>query len=770
MSLTLKTEKDATYCKFGAETLSGLVQTLEKQIDGVAENVDIEYVHKMRVASRKLRAAMPLFKACYPKKQFKKWLCEIKNITQLLGEARDLDVQISYVESYLSKIKSPEDTADLQSLIEDYRDRRKAVQLKVGAGLDELQNSAMLNDMKMVLEQTARKLSTTQVDTYQVLDKAYWHIVSHLADFLALEQYVQDENAIAKHHQMRIAAKKLRYTMEIFEPIYNGSLSEEIAIIKQFQDILGDKHDREVWISHLKKLRSTTKDNGQNKVISASEQQANANFLAYVQEAQKVLYSHFVQLWQKATADNFFAKLREKANAAYNQQKKEMENKLLEPNVKVAVLADVHANIHALQTVISDAEARGAEIFLNAGDIVGYGPCPNQVIRLLCVKNAFSIAGNLDREVTEPATKSKGAKRTALKFAQAELKKAHLHYLADLPTEIRLNIADKKVLMVHGSPESIEEHLYHNTPISRFKQLAEKAQADIIVVGHSHDPFHKQVGDVSFINPGSVGRPGDGNPQAAYALFSFNPFHVELIRLDYDVKAAVDVMRKKGLPESFSQMLLRGIAITAITKEDKEKQINDQNCRDLSKHIEEFAKKELADVKHSQQVRKLSLRLFDQLKTMHKMEKVERRWLESAASLHDLGINENPKGHHKRSMTAILNETALPFASEDRRIVASIARYHRKARPKPKHYNIQSLDQVTIEKITALSSLLRLADALDYSHGSLVKNVTVKVGTKKVTIQCATASPLKLEEQAFDKKKDLFEAVFDRKVQLRWIP
>ena len=94
-------QSDMSYCKFGSETLLKLLAVFEDQIDGVIKNDDIEYVHKTRVTSRRLRATMPLFKCCFPRKEFKEWLSEIKKVTRLLGDARDLDVQIAFVEQYM---------------------------------------------------------------------------------------------------------------------------------------------------------------------------------------------------------------------------------------------------------------------------------------------------------------------------------------------------------------------------------------------------------------------------------------------------------------------------------------------------------------------------------------------------------------------------------------------------------------------------------------------------------------------------------------------
>ena len=91
------------YCKFGSEAILKLLEVFEKQIEGVITNNDIEYVHKTRVTSRRLRATMPLFRMCFRRKEFKEWLCEIKKVTRLLGDARDLDVQIVFVEQYMEK-------------------------------------------------------------------------------------------------------------------------------------------------------------------------------------------------------------------------------------------------------------------------------------------------------------------------------------------------------------------------------------------------------------------------------------------------------------------------------------------------------------------------------------------------------------------------------------------------------------------------------------------------------------------------------------------
>ena len=309
----------------------------------------------------------------------------------------------------------------------------------------------------------------------------------------------------------------------------------------------------------------------------------------------------------------------------------------------------------------------------------------------------------------------------------------------------------------------------HDAPPERLEILAEAAKSDLVIVGHSHEQFSRQASGVWFINPGSVGRPDDGNPKAAYAILTFNPFNVELIRLDYDVEATAGALLKKGLPESFAQMLLRGVSLDTVIEDDKLKEnFMTQNCAKAADESWKFAKKYWQDTEHYFQVSKLALQFFDSLSNEHKLSLRERCWLECATILHDIGLSKGRGKHNKESAKMILNDTKLPFTSQERQIVASIARYHRKGLPKRKHYNLAALDSVTMQKVKILAGLLRVADALDYTHQSNVKSLNLKVSTKRITATCVSETKSILEEQAFNKKKDLFERVFAKKLVLIW--
>jgi putative phosphoesterase len=763
-----KCEIDDSYCKFGSQAILELLEGFEKNLNGVEKNEDIECVHRTRVASRKLRAILPLYKFCFPRKKYKKWLKEIKKVTSLLGQARDLDVQITFVKQYCQQIGKVE-KKHISILLRNRVKCRDEVQPKIITELAKLKASGILENIRSFCEEKIEGTSTEPFDVKQVLQRAQWQILFRLDDFLAYGKFVEKEAETIKHHEMRIEAKNLRYVMESFAPQYADKLQDEIRTLKNYQDLLGEKHDLEVWLEFIPEFIEETNSQCRKKIDVEAFKNSLLAFSKFISEERKQRYLSFVQLWTENKTDDFFEMLRDKTNVGLSLNIDRSKQVLENSHVKVAVLSDVHANLQALQRVIQDAEKRGVDLFLNAGDSLGYGPNPNECVECLCEKNALSTIGNYDLEVIEGKANAKGEKKLAWKFTKKELTRFSEGYLKSLPRELRLEAQGKRMLVTHGSPESIEEHIYHDTPVERLMTLAGCAKADVIVIGHSHEQFCRQSNGVYFINPGSVGRPSDENPQTAYALLSFNPFNVELIRLNYDVEEAADELLKKGLPESFAQMLLRGVSLDAITEDDKRKKdLTIENCQLLVAEARRFAQKHGQESKHYAQVTQLALTFFDSLKEEHHLSECERCWLECAAILHDIGLLNGTRQHNRKSAKIILHDTTLPFTSQERQIIASITRYHRNGPPKNRHYNLAAFDSTTIHKVQVLSGLLRVADGLDYTHTSNVKSLKFSVGVKTIAIECIAETQSTLEKQAFNKKKDLLETALGKKLVLRW--
>ena len=127
-----------------------------------------------------------------------------------------------------------------------------------------------------------------------------------------------------------------------------------------------------------------------------------------------------------------------------------------------------------------------------------------------------------------------------------------------------------------------------------------------------------------------------------------------------------------------------------------------------------------------------------------------------------------PKAHQKNTLKLILNETKLPFTSVERQVIANVARYHRKSCPRNKDYDFMSLSTELKRKVKILAGILRLADGLDFSHQSIVQRVEAHVAFEYVTIEgVARLSPV-VEEFAVNKKKEMFEQFFRKKVVVAW--
>jgi putative phosphoesterase len=241
--------------------------------------------------------------------------------------------------------------------------------------------------------------------------------------------------------------------------------------------------------------------------------------------------------------------------------------------MKIALISDIHANSPALDAVLRHAQGQGVERVWNLGDLLGYGPFPEQTLDRIRAIGAVSIIGNYDlkvlkvkRKISKWRKKKHPLKALAFEWAFDQLSRESLSFLRSLPKEIQIQEQAFKILMTHGSPASNSEHLSPSTPEKRLRELARMVDADLILTGHSHIPFFKDVDSVRFINPGSVGRPDDGDPRCSYAILYFaqHGLEVEHYRLAYDVEETIRGVREAKLPEAFTEMFRQGRSLDSI--------------------------------------------------------------------------------------------------------------------------------------------------------------------------------------------------------------
>jgi len=468
--------------------------------------------------------------------------------------------------------------------------------------------------------------------------------------------------------------------------------------------------------------------------------------------------------------------------------------------MKVALIADVHANLPALEAVLDHARQQGVEALWNVGDLVGYGAFPDQVVKRLRDEDVVSIVGNYDLKVLKLKGKKKRKKWRkkkrpekflAFQWAYENLSKKSRKYLHSLPKEREMSVENGdeqppwKILLTHGSPASNEEHLEPDTPEERLRELAAMTEANVVICGHSHQPFvrkvHGGINDipVHFINTGSVGRPDDGDPRASYAVLQIGSdgLRVQHYRLAYDVERAVAAIRERRLPEALAQMMIQGYALDEVMEDPQtwsappidpppwDEGEKEQIIRAVLRVAESYDYEE----EHTHHVTHLTLRLFDELRTLHRFGLEERFWLRCGALLHDIGWIEGRKGHHKTSRNLILG-AGLPFDKREQLIIASIARYHRRALPKDKHDHFAALSPVDQYRVTILAAILRVADGLDRTHRNVVEDLACEISPQRITIRCDVRMyPIPEREQAL-RKGDLFEHAFDRELVIGWRP
>jgi len=448
--------------------------------------------------------------------------------------------------------------------------------------------------------------------------------------------------------------------------------------------------------------------------------------------------------------------------------------------MRIALIGDVHANLPALEAVLADAHERGVEAIWNIGDFVGYGAFPDEVVKRLQQEEALSIIGNYDIKALGVKKKKKKRKDgkvpekwLAFDWAHDNLSKSSRKYLSSLPKEVRLEFEGKRILLTHGSPAANDEYIGTNTSAKRLEELAELADANIVISGHSHRPFKEKFVDVWFINTGSVGRPDDGDPRACYAIMQLRPnfFQLRHYRVEYDVKQAVKAIRKNGLPEDFAQMMIQGRSLDAVleTTEMVETPVSQGISYDESlKAVQALAESCDYEAGHTHQVTRLALKLFDELQPIHHLGAEERFWLNAGALLHDIGWIEGQKGHHKTALRTILHTSILSFVNGKRLIIGSIARYHRGAMPKKKHGHFAALNPWQRHIVTTLAAILRVADGLDRSHQSLVHDLSCEITKKQILIKCSASRPAEIEHMFGLKKGQLLEKVFKRDLAIEW--
>ncbi len=234
--------------------------------------------------------------------------------------------------------------------------------------------------------------------------------------------------------------------------------------------------------------------------------------------------------------------------------------------MKFAVFGDIHGNIEALQAAYEAAQKAGAEKIYHLGDLGGYSPFVNGVVDFLIEHDIEGVQGNYDETVgndrehcgckyEDPIQEEMANK--SFEWTKQHVCKSTKIYLRRLPFSISFMVEEKKVLLFHATPSKNNLYWYEGRPEKFFREMAGKADADILIYGHTHKPYRKDFENKIFINAGSVGKSKNSDPRACVTLVDIttDDVKVEFLRVSYDVEKAAQAIITSGLPPYFAEPL-----------------------------------------------------------------------------------------------------------------------------------------------------------------------------------------------------------------------
>lgn len=238
--------------------------------------------------------------------------------------------------------------------------------------------------------------------------------------------------------------------------------------------------------------------------------------------------------------------------------------------MKIAIIGDIHGNKYALKSVLADIKKKNVDFIISTGDLVGYMSYPNEVIELMKENRVIVVQGNHDKVIAESKPISDEQienlsdqeiqQKASAAFTNWCINEENRKYLKNLVTRLTMECNGYRILVVHGSPTEIDEYLYENEEV--FKELSKKVTEDIIICGHTHIPYVREINNKYFINAGSVGKPKHGDWRSTYVVMEIieNNVCCKIEKIEYDLDAMVqDIKNNRMISNNLITMLQQGI-------------------------------------------------------------------------------------------------------------------------------------------------------------------------------------------------------------------
>lgn len=239
--------------------------------------------------------------------------------------------------------------------------------------------------------------------------------------------------------------------------------------------------------------------------------------------------------------------------------------------IQIAVFSDVHGNLPALEVVLKDIEQRGISQKFCLGDLVDFAPWGNEVIEKIRSLNIPCLMGNHDERIafdipviplSKHSEEETNARFIAIDHSKKHITEFNKRFLSELPFHLKLNYKTGKkhwnIQLVHSSLESNDTYLYESENDEIFTSMLESADADLIVMGHTHLSFQKQFENNTWaVNCGSVGRSKEENRLASYLVVTLDEEKItpEIVQLSYPLEETLRGIEESGIPDYYSAFL-----------------------------------------------------------------------------------------------------------------------------------------------------------------------------------------------------------------------
>ncbi|MEN3186599.1 MAG: metallophosphoesterase family protein [Atribacterota bacterium] len=234
--------------------------------------------------------------------------------------------------------------------------------------------------------------------------------------------------------------------------------------------------------------------------------------------------------------------------------------------MKIAVFSDIHGNITALEAVLSEIQSMDVAHTVCLGDLVGYNPFPNEVVERIQSLGIPTIMGNYDQGVgfdlddcgcAYRSEEERARGHISLSWTKARVTPENKAFLQNLLPRYELEVGPFRFLFVHGSPRRINEYLFPERTDESFRHIMSNEKSNVLLCGHTHIPFSRNIDYFTVVNDGSVGLSKDGDWRACLAIITIEEtLKVDFRRIPYNREYLKEGYRKNPELPFFAEKLM----------------------------------------------------------------------------------------------------------------------------------------------------------------------------------------------------------------------